>query len=859
MKKIILFTIGTLFIAIISMLLFFSNRSQHEERISGAYKALNFFSEQRAYPNNSIPDVSHYAAYEKVLEQRKTARELTFNTPPWETIGPHNTGGRTLAIAFNPQNPNTIYAGSASGGLWRSKSAGVGVVAWEYVPTGFPLLAVCSIAFAPGDSNIIYLGTGEVYNYQQAGTGAAYRSTRGSYGIGILKTMDGGQTWTKSLDWSYHQMRGVEVVRVNPLNPQTVWAGTTEGTYRSTDGGQSWQKVHDVIMVWDLAIHPVDTSIVMVTCGNFSSTGYGLYRTTDSGNNWNKIMQGVPTVYAGKGHLAISRSYPDVIYASFGNGFSSASGASWLCKSSDKGATWAIVSTVDYSRWQGWFSHDVGISPADTNLVIAIGIGVWKSTNGGTTLVEKAAGGLVLGRPPIGGPEGPPDYVHADNHDIVFHPTDPNTFYLGTDGGVFRSLDAGETFESCNGSYQTVQFYNGFSSSPLDSLLSLGGLQDNSTIIYDGQLAWIRVIGGDGAWTGINSLNDNILYASWQSLNLLKSNNRGQNWFSVAVPSSYPTSFIAPYVVAYDNPQILYAGRDRIYKTTNGGSSWVTTNNGLALDGNPAIALAISPQNSDVVYVATAPFSNPRGVFRTIDGGSNWVNITGNLPDRYPADLYVNPANEANAYITFSGFGSPHVYATTDYGNSWQNISGGLPDVPTSAVIVDPLLPDHIYVGNDIGIFVSVDAGSNWTDYNDGLPEAVMVFDLSISPTNRKLRVATHGNGAYERDLVEETVHISEGKTYIRDYELLQNYPNPFNPNTTIPYSLGKRAEVSLSIYNSLGQKVKTLVNSIQPAGEHKTAWDGTNDQGIKVSSGIYLYRLNVAGQTKIKSMTLTR
>jgi photosystem II stability/assembly factor-like uncharacterized protein len=858
MKKIIIFTPIIFVITILTVWHYNSNRPQHEERISGAYKALNFFSEQRAYPNNSIPDISHYAAYEKVLEKRNAPKELIFNTHPWETIGPHNTGGRTLAIAFNPQNPNTIYAGSASGGLWRSKTAGVGVVAWEYVHTGFPLLGVCSIDFAPGDSNIIYLGTGEVYNYQQAGTGAAYRSTRGSYGIGILKSVDGGQTWIKSLDWSYHQRRGVQVVRVNPLNPQTVWAGTTEGTYRSTDGGQSWQPVHNVIMVWDLVINPADTNIVLVTCGNFSSTGYGMYRTTNSGTNWNKITQGVPTVYAGKGHLAISRSHPDVMYASFGDGFSSGS-ISWLCKSSDKGATWTILSTVDYAKWQGWFSHDVGVSPVDTNLVIAIGIGVWKSTNGGITLVNKAAGSLVYGREPIGGPVGTPDYVHADNHDIVFHPTDPNIFYLGTDGGVFRSMDAGETFESRNGSYQTAQFYNGFSSSPLDSHLSLGGLQDNSTIIYDGQLAWIRVIGGDGAWTGVNSLNDNILYGSSQVLNLSKSTNRGQNWFSASVPFSSPTSFIAPYVVAYDNPQILYAGREKVYKSSNGGSSWVATNNGQALDGNPSIAMAISPQNNNVVYLATAPFSSPRGVFRTIDGGSSWVNITGNLPDRYPADLYVNPINEATAYITFSGYGSPHVYATTDYGSSWQDISSSLPDVPTSAVIVDPLFPDHIYIGNDIGIFVSVDAGNSWTEYNDGLPEAVMVFDLSISPTNRKLRVATHGNGAYQRDLIGETVNITRHEPILEHYQLFQNYPNPFNPNTTIPYSIAKRAEVTLIIYNSLGQKMRTLVNAIQPAGEHETFWDGTNDQGVKVSSGVYFYRLNVAGLTKIKMMSLTR
>ncbi len=831
-----------------------------ETRISGAYRALNFFGEQRAYPNSSIPDISHYSAYEKVLQQRLAEKENQYYTEPWQTIGPHNTGGRTIAIAFNPQNPNTIYAGSASGGLWRSKSAGVGTTTWEYVPTGFPVLSVCSIDFAPGDSNIIYIGTGEVYNYQSAGTGAAYRSTRGSYGIGILKSIDGGQTWTKSLDWSSHQMRGVQVVRVNPLDSQTIWAGTTEGTYKSNDGGQNWQKVHEVIMVWDLLIHPVDTSIVLITCGNFASPGYGMYRTTNSGSNWNKIIQGVPISYQGKGHLSLSRSFPDVMYASFGNGFSSSNGASWLCKSSNKGASWTIVSTADYSQHQGWFSHDVGVSPVDTNLVIAIGIGVWKSTNGGFNLVEKAAGGLTLGRPPVGGPEGPPNYIHADNHDIAFHPTNPDIVYFGTDGGVFRSLDAGETFEGCNGGYQTVQFYNGFSSSPLDSFLAMGGLQDNSTIIYDGQLAWIRVIGGDGAWTGINSQNDNTLYASWQNLNLLKSTNRGQNWFYASVPSSSPTSFIAPYVVAFDNPQVLYAGRDKIYKSTNGGSSWIATNSGQALDGNPAIAMAISPQNNLVVYAATAPFSgNPAGVYRTTDGGNSWVDISAGLPDRFPADLTVDPTAESRVYLSFSGFGSPHLFTSSDYGTSWQNISTGLADVPTSAVIVDPLYPDRIYIGNDIGIFVSLDGGSNWQDYNEGLPEAVMVFDLSISPTNRKLRVATHGNGAYERDLIENLVNIAEKKIYPDNFHLYQNFPNPFNPTTEISYMLQERSLVQVKVYNTLGQEIKTLVNSVQFPGRYSVTWDGTNNQNSRVSSGIYFYRLSVGNRSLLKSMTLTR
>ena len=253
------------------------------ERISGAKKALDFWSAQRAYPGKTIPDEGHYAAYETAGQ---AVAEIGFRAEPvelWRAIGPTNLGGRTLAVAFNPLNPNTIYAGSASGGLWRSFSGGRGVAAWERISTGYPVLGVSSIAFAPADSGTIYIGTGEVYSYQNVGYGAAYRSTRGTYGIGILKTTNGGVSWEKSLDWSYNQTRGVWAVKLNPLNPNTVWAGTTEGTYKSTDAGGTWNRKHDVVMVMDLALSPADTNIVFAACGNFESEGYGIYRTTDGG------------------------------------------------------------------------------------------------------------------------------------------------------------------------------------------------------------------------------------------------------------------------------------------------------------------------------------------------------------------------------------------------------------------------------------------------------------------------------------------------------------------------------------------------------------------------------------------------
>ncbi len=835
-----------------------------EKKISGAYKAIGLWSEQRAYPDKFMPDAGFAQAHTSARNNiHKSAANKTVD--PWETMGPHNLGGRTLALAFNPQNPNTIYAGSASGGLWRSYTAGRGTDAWEYVSTGFPVLGVGAIEFAPNDSNTIYIGTGEVYNYRNAGTGAAYRSQRGTYGIGILKSTDGGDTWEKSLDWSFNQLRGVWAIKVNPLNPNTVWATTTEGTYRSLDAGGSWTQMHTVVMGNDLVINAADTNIVIATYGNFSTSGNGLYRTTNSGATWSKITQGVPLVFNGKAMLRNAPSDPNIIYASFGNGFGFSDGASWLCRSDDAGATWTIKSTLDYSQWQGWFAHDVAVHPTNPEQVTVIGIHIYQSTNGGTTLLQKSAGGSFTGRVQPGAPEGPPTYSHPDHHDVHYHPTDPNIIYFANDGGVFRSTNGGTSFEACNGGYQTSQFYNGFASSASDSLLSIGGFQDNSTAIYDGQLAWrVRLIGGDGGWAAIDARNGATMYGSWQGLNVLKSTNNGQSFFNIAVPNftGGGSVFIAPFVVAEDDPDVIYAGRDVIYKSTNGGLSWQGTNSNspVSPDGTPVFSMAVSATDNDVVYAGLAPLFNfPRAVYRTTDGGGSWQNISSGLPNRFPTDVTVDPNDPATAYITFSGFNTNHLFKTTNYGNTWTSVSNGLPDLPTNAVIVDPLYSERVYVGNDIGVYASVDGGENWELFTEGLPDVVLVMDLSISPLNRELRVATHGNGAYKRPLIETISGIDDIAPLANTFALAQNYPNPFNPSTNIGFRISDFGFTSLKVYDLLGREVATLKSENLSPGNYEVVWDGRDNSGQAVASGTYIYRLTTGKQQISKLMQLVR
>lgn len=804
-----------------------SVQQQEESQISGAYQALNHFGLRTMYPNTEIPEEAFFEAW-TTQSRMPTAESNGRGNLPWESMGPVNRGGRTLTLEFNPLNPNTLWIGTASGGLWRSYTEGLGAEAWHYVETGFPVLGVSCIAFPPADSTTLYIGTGEVYNYQAAGTGAAYRATRGSYGMGILKSTDGGESWEQSLDWSYDQNRGIWAIKVDPSNTDIVYTATTHGVYKSTDAGENWELKLDAPMANDLVIHPTNTNIIVAGVGNLGSPDRGIYRSTDGGDNWIKITQNIPSGFQGKIQLNYAPSDPDILYASIGNGFGFSDGATWLCRSTNFGATWTIVNETDYSRWQGWFAHDVDVSAGDPDDLVMVGITAWRSTNGGQSIVEEASGGIGDSNPDPGD-NSPRDQVHSDCHDVKFHPTDPDLVYVASDGGIHRSTDGGQTYQFANGGLQNCQFYNGFSSSLQNPDFCMGGLQDNGTISWNGDLTWTVINGGDGSWTGINPQNDDIFYVSSQNLNVGRFDPENGYEF-MDIPEVETTAFIAPYVICPTDGNVLYAGNGTVAKTTDGGDFWFATNNGQLLDnGNPVFGLEVA-SNPDVVYAATAPttlFGGSRGhMFVTTNGGDSWTDRTGNLPDRYPMDVTVDPSDEATAYVVFSGFGSGHVFKTTDYGENWTDISEGLPDIPTNAVIVDPLYPNNIYIGNDLGVYVSIDGGLNWVTYQSGLNSATMVFDLKISPSNRKLRAATHGNGAYQRDLLEETVSTEETLASIATMSL---YPNPATNTTTVAVSLLKAQSLGIKLLDASGSVIAQQAAQDYASGNHNIPFNWTN------------------------------
>ncbi|HCV43446.1 MAG TPA: hypothetical protein DGH68_08165 [Bacteroidetes bacterium] len=802
------------------------------ERISEAMRALDFWTASRTYPDAEIPADRYFKAYLDVREMRSETDALVSVPAPWTSIGPTNFAGRTLAIAINPRNPNTIYIGTAAGGLWCSHTGGLGAD-WQRVATGFPVLGVNAIAIQATDTSTIYVGTGEVYRYCCAIGGLVLRETRGSYGLGILKTTNSGATWTKSLDWTCNQRRGVECIRINPLNPFTVFAATSEGVYRSTDGGATWLLVLNALMAQDIAINPVDTTLVLATCGNFASTGRGVYRSTNGGVSF-AVIGGLPS-FTGKAMLEMYGANPRRVYLSLADtavGLSSY-GTGSLRRSTNFGETWTVVSNEAVYGVQGWYSQFVAVHPTDSMQVVRGTMYLYKSTNGGVSSYEF---------PYLSSP-------WADYHSYAHHPTNPNILYIVDDGGVWRSTNFGTTYQSVNGGLLTSQFYNGFSCSAQDSNRALGQVQDHFGWMYMGSAAWPSGAVDEAGWTAINQSNDMLMYAvERDGDSLYRSTNRGMSFFvsMSGVPPYTTGAWNSPLVISKSNPNYLYFGRAIIYRSTNAGAYWYATNGGASLDGNPALSMAVSATSQDTVFVGTAPGSGRPHIFRTTNAGTSWTNVTGDLPNRYPVDIAIDPIDSRIVYVAFGGFDTTRLAKSTNAGLTWTHINSPLPNVPTTAVAIDPFNTNHVYVGNDLGVFVSADAGSTWASFNDGLFEAVMVGDLVISPSNRSIKLATHSNGVFTRKLLSSLpTGVEEERRSLPDWFMLhQNFPNPFNPTTHIPYSLSRSGRVALKVFDIAGRGVVTLVDQSQTAGLHIAEFEATS-----LASGVYVYRLEVEGR----------
>ncbi|MBC8172968.1 MAG: T9SS type A sorting domain-containing protein [Chitinophagales bacterium] len=777
--------------------LFPEESARFKEEKTEALEALAFLNAINAYPNVDIPQGAYAQAFEKYHTQYKDVASVRGGEEnSWENVGPNNIGGRTVSIAIDPVDTNIVWLGSASGGLWKSTTGGIGVDAWQNIPTGFEVLGVGGIAINPDNTNEMFIGTGETYAYGTTTNGLVTRTERGTYGIGILKTTDGGVTWEKSLDWTYQENRGVWEILYNPVNTDIVYAATTEGVYKTADDGETWSLILDKKMVMDIEMDKSNGEIIYAGVGNLESDEKGIYKSEDSGVTWELLTTGLPP-YTHDGRITLA-AYPgnyNILIAIIGNAFNTVG----IYRTENAGDSWTEVDDAEIVSYQGWFSKGLVFKADDDDRLIAGGVEVHRSLNGGNSWTQLTTY------------TGPSSIVHPDIHDIISNPLDPDKIYIINDGGLYRSNDFCNTFYSCNDGYVTSQHYIGSISQQTNDV-GLAGLQDNFTLRYDGTKYWLALIGGDGSYNAINPEDDFIQYGSYQYGNILRSTDQGYNFYEYIYGSPYPyVAFIAPYLISPSHVDVLYAGDNNLDKSENGGTSWFTPESDDIDDGNPILSIGVSSSHPDTVYCATAPLFNDASVFKSTDGGETFADITQDLPDRYPRDIAVNRTNANELYVCYSGFGTGHIFRSYDGGENWTDLSTTLPDIPFHTVLIDPFDDSTIYAGCDITVFVSADKGTSWEIYNTGLPEAVMIFDLIASVSDSSIFAFTHGRGVFTAPVFIDTIpddtipeNILGG--FIEDFEI---FPNPatdeFHISTDKLFEGGK---VEINIYDLAGEIV---------------------------------------------------
>ena len=738
--------------------LYETGEDEEDEKESGVAGQMMSWFTARAYPDPYYLNDKFLRGWEQaqaIRNQQLSTRNGRLLNGIWNSIGPNSIiGGRILTIAIDPANSNNLFAGSASGGIWKSTNGGS---LWSSVTTGFPVLGVSSIIIDPLNSNILYAGTGEVYRADSTtGTpnpgniGFNVWKTRGTYGIGILKSTNGGSTWTRIMNKTTAQLFAIQTLKFDPSSSSTVYACATDGLYRSTNSGSSWTKILDLTYVSDVVINGTN---IVASVGNLGNTKKGIYKSTDNGITWAKITTVLPASFQGFIKLDCVSAAPNTIVASIG--VSSAASVNELYQSTNFGTSWSALNNSTHTQWQYWSAHDVAINPFAIDSLIFGGVKSYRykiSTWGKSSTFT----------------------MHDDIHDVQFDAAKRGTAYICGDGGIYKTTNGGTSWSAINNGLAATQFYASLGVSTTNPNFFVGGLQDNGQVYYNGT-TWTTVsgVGGDGTACAIDPSNNNNVLVSRDARGVYKSTNGAASasntatyWGSVA---DSRTAFAAPLAYSKSNTAIVYLASDNLHKSTDGGTSWSnnaysSATNYIDAQRKTAITLAVSPANANKVYVSVSNFAqydndvdnlyitgNPN-VLKTTTGNTPFTSIMGSggtaLPNRFIMDFAISKTYDDSVFVAVGGFGTSHVYVTGDGGANWLPKGTGLPDVPFNAILIDPVDPKVIYAGGDLGIYVSPDRGNTWYDYNNGFWDAVQVVDIQATSDNQ-LVVATHGKGVF--------------------------------------------------------------------------------------------------------------
>jgi len=722
------------------------------------FRRLQMQDENGFVPPDGPQKARQHVALMKIAQQEriKARQQSGQKSPPgpeaagiepdsWSWIGPGNVGGRIRSIVIHPTNTNTMWVGSVTGGIWRTDNGGA---SWQPVNDFMANLAVSAMVINPTNSNIMYAGTGEgVVPFNNGNDDTLLDAVRGA---GVFQSTDGGVTWNQLASTANNNWFFVNRLAISPTG-NAILAATNTGIWRSTSGGAMWTQGTTTQAI-DIDFHPTNSNQAVE--GEMGNAQY----STDGGQTWTAATFRAGTTVitiSGRVEVAYAPSNPSIVYASVDRNQGE------IYKSTDGGQNYTRVNAgYNYLDGQGWYDNIIWVNPRDPNFVVVGGIDLWRSTNGGTNLIQ------------ISGWQNAPRSAHADHHMIVAHPGFNNTtnltVFFGNDGGIYRTdnitnvgFDIWREFGwvELNNNLGITQFYGAAGNS---TGMIIGGTQDNGTVRYTGGTeSWNTPAGasGDGGFCAADPTDPDFLYGEYINLTIYRSMDRGlsfQDIYSGISDAKNGANFIAPFILDPNNPNTMLAGGRSLWRSTNVkipfpfGPTWAAIK--APTTGNsPISAIAVSPGNSNFICVG----HNNGDIYLSSNGTSNppaWTKIDiAALPDRFVTRLAIDSTRSPNwIYVTFGGFNGDNIYRTTNSGATWTDVTGagatGLPDVPVRSLVFHPRNPNFLYAGTEVGVFTSEDAGATWELPQDG-PANVSVDELFWLAGD--LIAATHGRGLY--------------------------------------------------------------------------------------------------------------
>ena len=793
-------------------------------------------------------------------------------------IGPATMSGRITAIDAVNSNARIIYVGTAGGGVWKSTTAGV---SFKPVFDKFSQ-SIGALVIDQKNPEVVWVGTGECNMRNSV-----------SIGTGMYKTFDGGTNWKKvGLD----SVERISKIAIDPSNsdivyvaaPGALWSDSKQrGLFKTSDGGKTWKKIlftDEKTGCADVIIDPKDPNTLYASMWQFRRTpwsfmsggkGSALYKSSDAGKTWKKIQNGFDGQELGRICLACSPSEPKNLYAI------AESGKTALYATTNGGESWTKKSAGQNVTWRPFYFSVITVDPVDPKRIYRPSLSMSISSDGGESFKEASFEG---------------GWVHSDQHALWIDPNNNSHMLLGTDGGMYQSLDRGNSW-TMFANLPVSQFYH-VTFDGKDPYNVYGGLQDNGSWFAPSQSVngienkdWTNVGGGDGFWVQPDGSDPDICYSESQGGEISRVN-KATNEYKSIKPYELPgekklrCNWNTPIQSSPTNPKTIYFGSQFLYRSRNKGDTWerispdLTTNDpnklqqeksgGLSTDNSGAenhctiFTIAESPKDENLIWVGT----DDGNLQVTENGGGKWSNVRINVPGvpscTWVSSIEPSTYDKNTAFVTFDGHATgdmkPYIFKTTNLGKTWTKISTSDIKGYVHKIKQDIVKPDLLFAGSEFGLWMSLDAGKNWVQYTAGVPP-VAVRDIQIHPKTNDLILATHGRGIIIIDditpirnltpdvLTNEMAFLPTRPYYLTSGKYGGAWPSGggySGPNSTeeyvVMYYFKDRVtsgEVKVEFYNDKGELIKSL-----PAGKRKginvVSWD-MRGKPARVAGGVKL------------------